>query len=106
MEPTAVSRIYTIVALIPPGSVATYGQVAALAGQPCRARLVGRLLAALPHDRDVPWHRVINARGRISLPAGSPAALRQRARLEREGIEFRPDGRVDLSRFRWRPGAR
>lgn len=99
----SVSRIYTVVALIPRGAVATYGQIAALAGQAGRARHVGRVLAALPHDRDVPWHRVVNARGAISLPAGSAAAACQRERLEREGVGFRPDGRVDLSRFRWQP---
>ncbi|MDN5937035.1 MAG: MGMT family protein [Salinisphaera sp.] len=83
---------------IPPGRVATYGQVAALAGLPGQARLVGYALHRCPQE--VPWHRVINARGRSSLPADGTAALTQQRRLAAEGIEF-AGGRVDLARFRW-----
>jgi len=82
---------------IPRGRVATYGQVAALAGLPGRARLVGRVLGHLPPGSEVPWHRVINAGGKISLV--DRAGQRQRSRLEAEGVEFRPSGRVDLRRF-------
>lgn len=96
------SRIWTVVALVPRGRVATYGQIAELAGLPRQARQVGYVLAALPAGSRLPWHRVINARGEISLadPAG---AARQRALLEREGVEFSAADRVDLDRFRWQP---
>ena len=87
---------------IPPGRVATYGQVAELAGLPGQARLVGYALAALDAGSDVPWHRVVNARGAISLPASGHSALMQRARLETEGVPFEGD-RVPLERLRWRP---
>jgi methylated-DNA-protein-cysteine methyltransferase-like protein len=93
-------RIYAVVRRIPPGRVATYGQVAALAGMRGHARLVGYALAALDVDSDVPWHRVVNARGTISLPADGHSALMQRARLGSEGIVFR-DGRISLDRWRW-----
>jgi methylated-DNA-protein-cysteine methyltransferase-like protein len=75
-----------VVALIPPGKVASYGQIAQLAGLPNRARLVGRTLSQLPADTKLPWHRVVNASLRLSL-AGS-ARKRQRARLEHEGVNF------------------
>jgi methylated-DNA-protein-cysteine methyltransferase-like protein len=87
---------------IPSGKVATYGDVAAAAGLPGRARLVGRVLreAALPA---LPWHRVVGAGGRLSLRAFDPAAaLTQRLRLEREGVRFTRGGRVDLKTHRAR----
>lgn len=86
---------------IPQGRLATYGQVADLAGRPGQARQVGYALAALEVDSDVPWHRVVNARGAISLPDGHPARM-QRARLEAEGIVFRGD-RADLTACGWSP---
>jgi methylated-DNA-protein-cysteine methyltransferase related protein len=84
-------RIFAVVAAIPRGSVASYGQVADRAGFPRGARLVGRALAACP--RELPWHRVVNAAGRIALPAGSAAFREQVRRLRAEGVEVR-DGRV------------
>jgi methylated-DNA-protein-cysteine methyltransferase-like protein len=88
--------------------VATYGQIAALAGLAGHARQVGYALSALEDDR-VPWHRVINARGEIS-PRGltSDGRGEQRRRLEAEGVDFDERGRVSLARYRWRPrgGAR
>jgi methylated-DNA-protein-cysteine methyltransferase-like protein len=95
-------RIYAVIRRIPRGRVATYGQVADLAGLRGQARLVGYALAALDVDSDVPWHRVVNARGAISLPPRGHSALMQRARLDDEGIEF-CDGRISLDRWRWRP---
>lgn len=95
------ARIYDVVRAIPPGRVATYGQVAGLAGLPGQARLVGYAMAALDADSDVPWHRVINARGEISLPAGGHPARAQRALLEFEGVVFE-GGRVALKDYRWR----
>ena len=102
-------RVYLLVGAIPAGRVATYGQIAALAGHPRRARHVGNALAvpAPPRDPDLPWHRVINAQGRISRRGGedwSPgdAGNRQLQLLQAEGIDFE-GGRVNLDRFRWRP---
>lgn len=97
--------ILTAVKQIPRGKVATYGQIAALAGLPRRARLVGQVLSAAG-ELQVPWHRVINARGKIS-PRREPGAEEyQRILLEDEGIVFDGNGRVPLSKFQWRPGAR
>ena len=97
------ARIYAAVRRIPVGRVATYGQIAELAGLRGQARLVGYALAALDIDTDVPWHRVVNARGAISLPARDHGALMQRARLEAEGIVFR-DGRIALADWQWTGG--
>jgi methylated-DNA-protein-cysteine methyltransferase-like protein len=92
------SRIYAAVRRVPAGSVATYGQIARLAGLPGRARQVGYALHALSED-DVPWQRVVNARGALS-PRSEPEAERlQRALLEAEGIVFDGHGRIDLARF-------
>jgi methylated-DNA-protein-cysteine methyltransferase-like protein len=97
-------RIWQVVALIPRGRVATYGDVARHAGMPGAARRVGAALRGLPEDTRIPWHRVINAQGKISLPEGSATQYTQRERLEAEGIVFRATGRVDFSRYRWYPG--
>lgn len=94
------ARIYAAVRRIPAGRVATYGQIADLAGLRGHARLVGYALAALEVDSDVPWHRVVNARGAISLPASDHSGLMQRARLEAEGVEF-DDGRITLANWKW-----
>ena len=100
--------IWEIVARIPRGRVATYGQVARMAGYPGAARLAGWALGALPDDlriggREVPWHRVINAQGRTSARAGDSAGecRRQMARLRREGIRPRKGGAIDLERYGW-----
>ena len=96
--------IYAVVGRIPEGSVATYGQVAGLAGLPGRARLVGYALSALAGRSTIPWHRVVNAQGRISpRSCGSDADMEQRLRLEHEGVSFDAGGRIPLERFLWRP---
>ena len=96
-------RIYAVVRRIPRGRVATYGQIASLAGLPGHARQVGYALHALEIDERVPWHRVINARGEVS-PRSAPGWDRvQRQHLEREGVVFDARGRVALDRYRWRP---
>lgn len=87
--------ILKVVQAIPAGHVMTYGQVAEAAGLPRRARLVGKVLADLPDGSDVPWHRVVNASGRISV-RGRGSAAEQRRRLEREGVTFEASGRIDL----------
>jgi methylated-DNA-protein-cysteine methyltransferase-like protein len=95
-------RIYAVVARIPRGQVATYGQVAALAGIPGHARQVGYALHATPDDRDIPWHRVINAKGEVSPRAEPGWEGFQRHLLEEEGVRFDARGRVDLKRYRWK----
>lgn len=95
-------RIYAVVARIPRGRVATYGQVAALAGAPRHARQVGYALHALPAGSSLPWQRVINARGEVSRRSESGWEGFQRQLLEAEGVELR-NGRVDLERYRWEP---
>ena len=95
------SGFYAVVRRIPKGRVATYGQVARLAGLPAHARHVGYALAALEEDK-VPWHRVINAQGKISLRGLPHFAERQRERLEAEGVLFDAQNRVLLKRFQWK----
>jgi methylated-DNA-protein-cysteine methyltransferase-like protein len=94
-------QVYEIVRRIPLGKVATYGQIAHLLGQPRAARTVGWALRALPSGSDVPWQRVINARGAISLGADSSGAALQRALLEGEGVVFNDRGHIDLQVYGW-----
>lgn len=101
-EPGYQEKFWQVVALIPEGSVATYGQVAELAGLPRMARAVGRTLSQLPKDTQLPWHRVINAQGKISFPIDSPAYRKQRDRLESEGISL-INGRIRLKDYQWQP---
>jgi methylated-DNA-protein-cysteine methyltransferase related protein len=86
---------------IPRGRVSTYGAIARLAGLPRQARLVGYALHRLRADSSVPWHRVINAAGRIALGDGSGAATTQRLRLIAEGVTVSPAGRVSLAGYGW-----
>jgi methylated-DNA-protein-cysteine methyltransferase related protein len=99
-------RIYAVVRRIPRGRVATYGQVAELAGLSGHARQVGYALHALPPGTTVPWHRVVNAAGACSRRAVPGAELSQRLLLEREGVRFNARGRLPLEQVRWRPRAR
>ncbi|MEA2465231.1 MAG: methylated-DNA-protein-cysteine methyltransferase related protein [Acidobacteriota bacterium] len=94
--------IYKTVKKIPRGKVATYGQVAELAGLDGQARQVGYALHNLPGASDVPWHRVINAKGEISPRSAGDSHELQRMLLEAEGVGFVGD-RVELKRFRWKP---
>lgn len=102
LDKDAVDAIYDVIRRIPRGWVATYGQVAAMAGLPRRARLVGRVLQRLDPAVKIPWHRVVNAKGEISysLSRNGGDAL-QRRLLEKEGFEFDANGRLDLERCRW-----
>ncbi|MYH69718.1 MAG: cysteine methyltransferase [Gammaproteobacteria bacterium] len=93
-------EIYAWVRRVPEGKVATYGQVAGLVGR-CSARQVGYAMAALQDGAGVPWHRIINAQGRISLRTGSDGHRLQRILLEAEGIDFAADGSIDLTQYRW-----
>jgi methylated-DNA-protein-cysteine methyltransferase-like protein len=96
-------QIYKLVRRIPAGRVATYGQIASLAGLAGHARQVGYALHALPDGSTVPWHRVVNAQGGISRRAMPGSELIQQQLLAREGIELDARGRVPLKRVRWSP---
>ena len=95
-------KIYAVVCQIPPGQVATYGQIAGIVGG-CTARMVGYAMAALPFDTDVPWQRVINAQGKVSPRSGGQGGALQRQILEGEGVHFDSQGRVDFDQVGW-PG--
>ena len=94
-------RIYAAVRRIPKGRVATYGQVAKLAGLPRHARQVGYALHSLPENSGVPWQRVVSSQGAVSPRAVPGFEDEQRTLLEREGVVFGPSGRIPLSRFQW-----
>lgn len=105
----ALERIWRVVAAIPPGRVESYGSVARRAGLPRHARLVARALKMAPRELGLPWHRIVNANGRISFPEGSSSHRLQRRLLEAEGVRFRgavvarearEDG-VDLDELLW-----
>lgn len=96
-------RIYAEVRKVPRGKVATYGQIARLAGFPRHARLVGYALNALPDDTRLPWHRIVNAEGRVSPRKNSDGDLVQRLLLEAEGIVFDARGAVTLTTVLWTP---
>ena len=93
-------RIYLVVRQSPRGKVATYGQIAVIVGG-CTARMVGYALSATPQQSDVPWQRVINAQGKISLRADSEGNAMQRRLLEEEGVQFDQQSRVDFRQYRW-----
>jgi methylated-DNA-protein-cysteine methyltransferase-like protein len=93
-------RIWQVVASIPLGKVASYSQVATLAGLPRGARLVGRILGALPPDSKLPWYRVIRADGKLAFPEGSDRYQRQRDRLEQDGVAV-VKGKVSRQLFQW-----
>ena len=90
--------VLSIVAQIPPGRVMTYGLIATLAGWPSHARMVGRTLRYTPEASELPCHRVVNVQGRTA-----PGWKRQRTLLEEEGVTFKPNGHVDMSRHLWEP---
>lgn len=91
-----------MLAQVPAGKVISYGELAALAGLGRAARWVGRTLSQLPEDTRLPWHRVLGAGGRLSLPLGSVSGDEQRARLRSEGLTI-SNNRVDMRRHGWRP---
>ena len=101
---TTYNDIYEIVRQIPKGRVATYGQIADLAGLYGQARLVGYALYRVDICSNIPWHRVINAKGAISYsPLRRGADYRQRVLLEQEGIKFNPRDTVNLREYLWQP---
>ncbi|KAE9658291.1 MGMT family protein [Pseudomonas fluorescens] len=96
------TALYLTLAQVPAGCVVSYGELAQLAGLGRAARWVGRTLSQLPEGTTLPWHRVLGAGGRISLPVGSVSGDEQRARLRDEGVTVR-NNRVDIQRHGWRP---
>ncbi|MGL4500054.1 MAG: MGMT family protein [Planktothrix sp.] len=98
-------KIYEIVYQVPFGKVATYGQIAELANLSNKARLVGYALYKIPLETtDIPWHRVINAKGEISHSIWRKGTdYLQRSRLESEGIKFNSQGKINLSEYLWKP---
>jgi methylated-DNA-protein-cysteine methyltransferase-like protein len=94
-------QVYDLVKRVPEGRVVTYGQIAAALGNVRRARLVGYAMRACPDE--VPWHRVVNSQGRLSTrpPTGHGSFNPQRALLEDEGVQFAPDGQIDLRIYGW-----
>ena len=95
-------QIIDVIRAIPQGKVLSYGRVAALSGNPKGARQVARILSAMSEKHDLPWHRVVNASGRISLPRGRGYEL-QEALLESEGVVLSECGLIDLDRYLWIP---
>ena len=96
------AAIYAALSQIPKGKVITYGNLAKLAGLPNGARLVGRLMCELPEGSNLPWHRVINAQGKLSMPVDSAGYCEQKYRLTKEGIEFMNE-KIKLSIYGYNP---
>jgi methylated-DNA-protein-cysteine methyltransferase-like protein len=101
-EPTKDQKIWQVVAAIPEGCVASYGQVADMAGIGRQARYIGRALGKLPEGHAIPWYRVIRSNGQIAFPLGSSQFEEQAQRLREEGVEVR-DGRIPMKTFQWNP---
>jgi methylated-DNA-protein-cysteine methyltransferase-like protein len=99
MTPSRWSKFYAVARRIPRGRVMSYGEVAMRAGLDGHARQVGYALHALPSGSKVPWHRVVNSKGEISLRSGGDSHELQRMLLEAEGVEFDARGRIDMKRF-------
>lgn len=102
-EPRLYDIIYAVVRLVPAGKVATYGQISRIVGR-CSAQMVGFALAALakqPEDLDVPWQRIINAKGKVSPHGFGMGTSIQRSLLEEEGVQFAIEGVVDFEKFGW-----
>ncbi len=95
-------QLYQTIAAIPEGKVATYGQLAMLAGQAGAARWVGSCLRKLPPDSKLPWQRVLRAGGKLAFPENSAAYWRQRHLLESEGVLLQ-NHKVNMRRFQWQP---
>lgn len=102
------AAVFSMVKRVPKGKVATYGQIAALIGHPRHSRHVGHALSSMPSSVKIPWHRVINSQGRISLRLrhwDSGSDEMQRILLEAEGVSFDATGRVRLKTFQWQPAS-
>lgn len=102
MEATKDQKIWQVVLSIPKGKVASYGQVADMAGLGRQARYIGRALGKLPAGHSVPWYRVIRSNGQIAFPAGTETFITQKTLLEQEGVEV-IEGKIKMSLYRWQP---
>jgi methylated-DNA-protein-cysteine methyltransferase related protein len=102
----AYPRIWRVVRAVPRGRVASYAQIAYEAGLPGRARMVGRALSEAGDAARLPWHRVINAQGRIALPRSSTAYVEQKTRLIAEGVVFEAGDRISFARYGWKRAGR
>ena len=102
MEATKDQKIWQVVLSIPEGKVASYGQVAAMAGLGRQARYIGRALGKLPAGHSVPWYRVIRSNGQIAFPEGTETFRTQKELLTQEGVEVE-DGKIKMSRYQWQP---
>lgn len=98
-EPPLPIRVYTVIASIPEGKVSTYGTIARLAGAPRNSRQVGKILQRLPKDSKLPWFRVVNSQGKISLTG--PDYIRQKEALLADGVLFTKSGRINLKLYGW-----
>ncbi len=96
-------KVWLLVAKVPKGKVVTYGQLAYLLDSPGAARTVGWAMHSTPENLDIPWHRVINSKGRISLDCGEHDPNLQRVLLEQDGVVFDERGYVDLGTYQWHP---
>lgn len=103
IDNSAAHKMLTLVKKIPRGRVATYGQIATLAGHPRNARQVGSILKSQPEGTSVPWHRVVNAQGRVSARSNSVTEGLQRFLLTSESVELSDAGGIDLKKYQWRP---
>ncbi|MFL0801723.1 MAG: MGMT family protein [Agarilytica sp.] len=103
MTTTPQESIYQILSQVPSGKVVTYGYLAKLAGLGNAARFAGTTLKKLPKDTKLPWHRVVNAQGKISFPESHPGFERQKSLLMSESVCFKKNGKVDLGIFLWEP---
>ena len=102
MATESIQRIWKVASLIPAGRVASYGQVADLAGLPGRARLTSKALGQAPRSLNLPWHRILRSSGQIAFAKGSTHADEQQTRLRREGITIN-NLRVPMKEFQWQP---
>lgn len=95
-------QVLEIIQSIPSGKVMTYGQIAGLAGNPSAARQVVRILHSMSGQKNLPWHRIVNAKGKIAFQ-NTIACLEQKMLLEIEGVEVDQKLGIDLARFQWKP---
>lgn len=102
MEATKDQKIWQVVLAIPEGKVASYGQVASMAGLGRQARYIGRALGKLPAGHTVPWYRVIRSNGQIAFPEGTETFATQKMLLEQEGVEVK-NGRIPMRHYQWQP---
>lgn len=95
-------QVMSFIKKVPKGKVATYGQIAKLAGKPQGSRGVAWILNSSSKAHDLPWHRIINSKGQISFPKASSSYRKQKSLLEKEGVQFNQSGQIDMKVFQWK----